>query len=110
MPIEQLLVDGRAQTNRYHLKTRLLAEGIKENRCEICSLTEWRGKPLSMQLHHMNGRGKDNRLENIAFRCPNCHAQTETYGGRNGHRRRRAQEANAPQSRAGGGESLRSTG
>jgi hypothetical protein len=43
--------------------------------------------PLSMALHHVNGDGSDNRLENIKFLCPNCHAQTSNYGGRNGHRR-----------------------
>ena len=48
---------------------------------------EWRGKPLNAQLHHKNGDGADNRLENVAFLCPNCHSQTDTYGGRNGHRR-----------------------
>jgi 5-methylcytosine-specific restriction endonuclease McrA len=40
-----------------------------------------------MQLHHINGDGSDNRLENIIFLCANCHSQTDTYGGRNGHRR-----------------------
>jgi hypothetical protein len=90
MPIEDLLVVGRRITNRSHLKSRLLREGLKENRCEECGITEWRGKPLSMQLHHMNGDGEDNRLENIIFLCGNCHSQTDTYGGRNGHRRKRA--------------------
>lgn len=88
MPIEQLLVVGR-RTNRSHLKQRLLKEGLKENRCEWCGLTNWRGKPLNMALHHLNGDGGDNRLENIVFLCPNCHAQTPNYGGRNGHRRLR---------------------
>lgn len=109
MPIEALLVDGRTQTNRSHLKTRLLAEGLKENRCEVCGLTEWRGRPLAMQLHHKNGRGHDNRLDNISLLCPNCHAQTDTYGGRNGHRRRPTLGP-VPQSRTGGGESLRPGG
>lgn len=53
-------------------------------------LTEWQGKPIMMHLHHLNGDGKDNRLENIVFLCGNCHSQTDTYGGRNGHRRKRA--------------------
>jgi HNH endonuclease len=88
MPIEKLLVVGR-RTSRSHLKTRLLKEGLKQNRCEECGITEWRGKPLSMQLHHINGDGQDNRLENIIFLCGNCHSQTDTYGGRNGHRRKR---------------------
>jgi hypothetical protein len=86
MPIEELLVVGR-RTSRHHLKTRLLKEGLKENRCERCGITEWLGEPLSMQLHHVNGDGTDNTLENIRFLCGNCHSQTDTYGGRNGHRR-----------------------
>ncbi|HEX6117205.1 MAG TPA: HNH endonuclease signature motif containing protein [Solirubrobacterales bacterium] len=90
MAIEQLLVKGRTQTNRSHLKQRLLSDGLKRNRCERCGLTEWQGKPLNMQLHHRNGDGTDNRLENLEILCPNCHAQTDTYGGRNGHRRKNA--------------------
>ncbi|MGZ5312302.1 MAG: HNH endonuclease [Solirubrobacterales bacterium] len=43
--------------------------------------------PLSLHVHHRNGDGTDNRLENLQFLCPNCHSQTDTYGGRNGHRR-----------------------
>lgn len=88
MPIELLLVTNRHQTSRTHLKQRLIAAGLKENRCERCGLTEWNGEPFSMQLHHRNGNGKDNRLENIEFLCANCHAQTPSWGGRNGHRRR----------------------
>jgi hypothetical protein len=83
MPIERLLVNDRPQTSRTHLKLRLIAEGMKENRCERCGLEEWLGEPLNMQLHHVNGSGKDNRLENIAFLCPNCHSQTQNWGGRN---------------------------
>jgi DNA-binding CsgD family transcriptional regulator len=86
IPLEQLLVIGR-RTNRSHLKRRLLAAGAKENRCEICGITRWMGKPVSMQLHHKNGDGSDNRIENIQFLCGTCHSQTDTYGGRNGHRK-----------------------
>jgi hypothetical protein len=87
MPLEELLVADRPQTNRSHLKQRLITAGLKENRCERCGLTEWNGEPLHMQLHHRNGIGKDNRLENICFLCPNCHAQTPSWGGRNGNGR-----------------------
>ena len=89
-----LLVVGR-RTSRHHLKLRLLAEGLKENRCEQCGITEWQGKPLNMQLHHLNGRRNRQPTRNIVFLCANCHSQTDTYGGRNGHRRPRRSAAKA---------------
>jgi transposase-like protein len=94
IPLRELLVAGRKRS-RGHIKQRLIREGLKENRCEECGIAEWRGKPLSMALHHVNGDGLDNRLENIVFLCPNCHAQTPNYGGRNGHRKARIQGTGA---------------
>ena len=84
-PIDELLVAGRWRS-RGHLKARLLSEGLKENRCEACGITEWRGKPLNMELHHINGDGADNRLENLQFLCGNCHSQTDNWGGRGSQR------------------------
>jgi Homeodomain-like domain/HNH endonuclease len=81
MPIERLLV-ADTYRSRHNIKLRLLGEGIKQNRCEICGLTEWLGTPLSMALHHINGDGRDNRLENLQFLCPNCHSQTPNFSAR----------------------------
>jgi ribosomal protein L13E len=86
MPIEELLVAGKPR-GRGHLRARLLKAGLKEERCENCGLNGWRGQPLRMTLHHVNGDSYDNRLENLQFLCPNCHSQTPNFGGRNGHRR-----------------------
>ena len=88
-PLDELLTSGRRRS-RGHIKRRLLREGVKTESCEHCGLSEWRGRPLSLQLHHINGDGNDNRLENLELLCANCHSQTDTYGGRNGHRRRKA--------------------
>lgn len=63
------------------LKLKLLKEGIKENKCEICGITEWNGKPLVMQLHHIDGNNSNNSLDNLQILCPNCHSQTENYCG-----------------------------
>ena len=79
MPIDALLAGRR---NRDHLKRRLIRAGLLENRCERCGIDEWRGEPLSMALHHVNGDGQDNRLENLQMLCPNCHSQTENFAGR----------------------------
>jgi HNH endonuclease len=81
-PVGEYLVRGR-RVNRTHLKGRLLTAGLKENRCERCGIEDWLGDPLSMALHHVNGEGTDNRLENLMMLCPNCHAQTPNFSGRN---------------------------
>jgi 5-methylcytosine-specific restriction endonuclease McrA len=56
--------------------------GLKVERCERCGLTEWLGAPICIELHHRNGDGRDNRPENLELRCPNCHSQTDNWGGR----------------------------
>jgi hypothetical protein len=81
-PLEKYLIVDRPH-NRGNLKRRLLREGLKEPRCELCGIAEWQGKPLSLALHHINGDGRDNRLENLQLLCPNCHSQTENFAGRN---------------------------
>jgi 5-methylcytosine-specific restriction endonuclease McrA len=81
-PLTRYLVVGH-RVNRYHLKAHLFKAGLKENRCEICGISNWRGEHLTMALHHINGDGRDNRLENLQILCPNCHAQTENFAGRN---------------------------
>lgn len=57
--------------------------GLKGPGYEACGLTEWPSDPISLELHHINGDGQDNRLENLTLLCPNCHSQTDTWGGRN---------------------------
>ena len=88
MPIDELLSGPR---NRHHVKSRLLRAGILTNQCSRCGLAEWLGEHLSMHVDHINGIKDDHRLENLRMLCPNCHSQTDTYGGRN-KRRRRLQE------------------
>ena len=65
------------------LKNLLIKEKLKENKCEICGqLPEWNGKPLVLQLDHINGNHYDNRLENLRIVCPNCHTQTNTFSNK----------------------------
>lgn len=81
-PLEELLVVGTSIGGSSLLR-RLIREGLKEHRCEACQLTNWEGGPIPLELDHVNGDPADNRLENLRGLCPNCHALTPTYCGRN---------------------------
>jgi hypothetical protein len=72
----------------YKLKKRLFAEGLKDKKCESCTLTKWLEKQIPLELDHINGDASDNRIENLRILCPNCHALTETYRGKKLAKRR----------------------
>lgn len=52
-------------------------------KCGICGISEWQDEPITLQLDHIDGVHRNNRLSNLRLLCPNCHSQTETYAGRN---------------------------
>jgi hypothetical protein len=54
--------------------------GVK---CFTCENTEWNDKPIPIQLDHIDGNHENNSEENLRLLCPNCHAQTDTYAGKN---------------------------
>ena len=57
----------------YKLKNKLIEFGLKEEKCEICGITEWLGKPVKFHLHHKDGDHYNNELSNLQILCPNCH-------------------------------------
>lgn len=79
VPLAEILVEDPTYTNNGRLRRRLIAEGLKEARCEGCGLDAWLGEPLPLALDHINGDHVDNRIENLRILCPNCHALTPTW-------------------------------
>lgn len=77
LSLQEILVENSPQSNNGKLKKRLWKAGLKEQKCEICGYTE------NLELHHINGQPTDNRLENLQILCPNCHAKTENFRGKN---------------------------
>lgn len=78
--VSEYLHSGK-KIKTHSLKKKLLKENVLENKCAICGLTEWQDKPITLQLHHINGNPNDNNLTNLQLLCPNCHSQTENYCG-----------------------------
>lgn len=82
MPLMDYLQNSKdIQSNKVRIK--LLKEGYKEYKCENCGLTHWLNQPIPLELHHKDGNRFNNTLENYILLCPNCHAFTENYRGKN---------------------------
>ncbi len=81
--LSEILIKNSPHKTSHHLRLRLIKEGLKDNKCEECGITDWNGKPISLELEHVNGDNTDNRLENLKILCPNCHSQTPFFRGKN---------------------------
>lgn len=80
--LKDILVKSSSYSNLTRLKARVLRAGLLEYKCNKYGITEWNGEPIVLQLHHLNGDNRDNRLENLVLLCPNCHSQTENFSGK----------------------------
>jgi hypothetical protein len=67
----------------WKLKKRLLKEGLFESKCYNCFKDSWMDKPIPLELHHIDGNNTNNSLSNLSILCPNCHALTDNYRGKN---------------------------
>lgn len=84
IPLQEILEGKHPSYQTFKLKNRLLKEGIKNNKCEICDQNGiWKNKPLNCELDHIDGNDSNHKLENLRMICPNCHSQTETFRSKN---------------------------
>ena len=92
LPLALYLIKG----STYHsnkLRRRLIAEGVLVAICANCGRSEWLGQRIPLELDHIDGDRENNQLSNVRLICPNCHALTPTYRGRNVRLRRQKRAA-----------------
>lgn len=56
---------------------------IRGHRCECCGLEEWLNGLIPLEVHHIDGDRLNNEEANLQLLCPNCHALTDNYRGKN---------------------------
>ena len=84
--IQEILEGKHPQYQTYKLKTRLIDEGYKEDKCEKCGWHEKLedSKYTPCELHHIDGNPENHLLSNLIILCPNCHSLTKSYRFRRG--------------------------
>jgi len=80
---EEILIEN-SPANPLTVRRRIIRENLLPYVCSLCGQEPfWNGRALTLQLDHKNGIKKDARISNLRFLCPNCHAQTDTWGPSN---------------------------
>lgn len=87
-PDQEIFVENSKYSNEM-VKQRIVKNNFLDYKCSKCGLDSWQGESIVLDLDHINGNNRDNRLANLRYLCPNCHSQTDTFKGRNKNNGRR---------------------
>lgn len=88
-PSHNYTYEGAPRIKSHDLRLKLIRDGVKQHSCEYCQTSTWMGKPVPLELHHVDGNRHNNVLDNLKIICPNCHAQTDTNSGKNAHKKKK---------------------
>lgn len=91
---EEIFTENSEYTSMAIIKNKLINQYNWKYECSSCKLSEWMGQKIPIEIDHINGNHSDNRFENLRFLCPNCHALTDTYKGKNIKNKEHSKENN----------------
>lgn len=81
--LEEIFIENSPVTQKV-MRGYVERHNLLEYKCVKCGCDgNWQGGLISLEIDHINGDNKDNRLSNLRYLCPNCHALTDTYRGKN---------------------------
>lgn len=81
--LEEVFIKNSPVTQKV-LRGYIERHQVIQYKCAQCGCTgEWQGGVISLEVDHIDGDNSNNELSNLRYLCPNCHALTETYRGRN---------------------------
>lgn len=83
LPLWDILEGKHPQYQSNKLRIRLLKEEVFEHKCVSCNNTTWLDEPIPLELEHKDGNSTNHCINNLELLCPNCHAKTSTYRGKN---------------------------
>ncbi|MFJ5263570.1 HNH endonuclease signature motif containing protein [Streptomyces sp. NPDC088387] len=82
----EILVEDTSEHAR-RIPSSRLKRAMRElgavERCALCGTEPtWQGKPLPLEVDHIDADWRNNRIKNLRLLCPNCHSTTDSYRGR----------------------------
>ena len=81
--LEEIFIKNSPVTQKV-LRGYVERHKVLEYKCVKCGCDgHWQDGEIALEIDHINGDNSDNRIENLRYLCPNCHALTETYRGKN---------------------------
>lgn len=89
---DQQLKDWQSYARSHGIKKHLIKE--RGRCCELCRLSIWREVDIPLELHHIDGDCTNNDPVNLQLLCPNCHALTDNWRGKNSRRPRKKKVVN----------------
>lgn len=78
------VLTNNSQITQKVLRGYIERHKVIEYKCQNCGCDgNWQGGQIALEIDHIDGDNHNNEISNLRYLCPNCHALTETYRGKN---------------------------
>lgn len=81
--LEEIFIKNSPVTQKV-LRGYIERHQVIEYKCQRCGCDGgWQDGIISLEVDHIDGDNTNNEISNLRYLCPNCHALTDTYRGKN---------------------------